>query len=232
MAKSNNSLIIYSKDEIAEMLGDLPFTDKQLNMLMAPTPSKFIHNRPIPGGGTADFVSGHYVMNVLNYVTAFQWNFEVLDEKIAFGQIIVRGQLSYPKKDGTMIIKTQYGRANIKYPKGVTWQSQNAAPLDYGNDFKAATTDALKKCASLAGVAWDIYGSEDIKQMKIADIPEPPKPLVPFEDIKMVVDVRLANMTAPDKLRFLKAQIGTINDKNLTQAQYEILYENLPKKKA
>ena len=38
--------------------------------------------------------------------------------------------------------------------------------LDYGNDLKAAATDALKKCASELGIASDIYGSEEFKEIK------------------------------------------------------------------
>lgn len=232
MSKKDGSLIVFSKEEVSKMLGDLPFTETQLNMLMAPTPKKFIRNRPIAGGGTADFVSGHYVMNLLNYVTAFQWDFEVLEEKIKFGQIIVLGKLTLTGKNGKSVVKTQYGRASIKYPKGRNYRDENADPVDYGNDFKAAATDALKKCASLAGVAWDVYGNEDIAQLKVVDTPaapEPPKPQMPIEDVKFIVDAKLATLSSPDKLRFLKTHVNALNDKSLTEDQYRKLYDNLPR---
>lgn len=37
--------------------------------------------------------------------------------------------------------------------------------LDFGNDLKAASTDALKKCASLLGIASDVYGKSEYKDI-------------------------------------------------------------------
>ena len=42
--------------------------------------------------------------------------------------------------------------------------------LDYGNDLKAATTDALKKCASELGIASDIYGANEFKEIAETDM--------------------------------------------------------------
>ena len=40
-------------------------------------------------------------------------------------------------------------------------------PLDLGNDLKAATTDALKKCASELGIASDIYAPNEFKAIHV-----------------------------------------------------------------
>lgn len=53
----------------------------------------------------------------------------------------------------------QNGRADIKYKKGST------EALDLGNDYKASATDCLKKCASKFGIASDIYGREEFKEI-------------------------------------------------------------------
>jgi predicted glycosyltransferase involved in capsule biosynthesis len=42
-------------------------------------------------------------------------------------------------------------------------------PLDFGNDLKAAATDAFKKCASLLGVASDVYESDEFMEITIVD---------------------------------------------------------------
>jgi isopentenyldiphosphate isomerase len=60
-----------------------------------------------------------------------------------------------------MIVKEQFGRADVKFKKGTE------IPIDYGNDLKAASTDALKKCASELGIASDIYGKNEFKEIKV-----------------------------------------------------------------
>ena len=40
-------------------------------------------------------------------------------------------------------------------------------PLDLGNDFKAATSDALKKCASLFGIGADVYEASEFQEIEI-----------------------------------------------------------------
>ena len=42
--------------------------------------------------------------------------------------------------------------------------------MDLGNDLKAATTDALKKCASELGIASDIYAPNEFKSIYV--VPE------------------------------------------------------------
>jgi len=90
------------------------------------------------------------------------WNFEVLEHGKEGGQVWVLGKLTINTNKGE-IIKTQFGRADIKIWKG----TKN--PLDYGNDLKAAATDSLKKCASELGIASDIYGQEEFKEIQGVD---------------------------------------------------------------
>jgi hypothetical protein len=51
-------------------------------------------------------------------------------------------------------------------------KSNPRQPLDYANDLKAAATDALKKCASEIGIANDIYGKNEFREIS-SETPTP-----------------------------------------------------------
>ncbi len=133
--------------------------EKQVLRILAKTPEQHIYTRPGKGGGTFKYVTGSYIEKVLNYTFGWNWDFEVVShgkegvQVWVLGKLIVRGNTP-----GQQIVKTQFGRADIKMKKGTS------TPLDYGNDLKAATTDALKKCASLLGIASDVYGVTEFKE--------------------------------------------------------------------
>ena len=59
------------------------------------------------------------------------------------------------------IVKTQFGCKEIMMRKGTN------EPLNLGNDFKSATTDALKKCSAEIGIAGDIYGKDEFKEIDV-----------------------------------------------------------------
>ena len=133
-----------------------PITQAQLLLILQKTPTKHIYKRPGKGGGQWDFVTGVYVKKVLNHVFGWLWNFEVKEHGKEGNQVWVLGRLTVSNNEGKpMIIKEQFGRADIKCKKGTE------IPMDYGNDLKAASTDSLKKCASELGIASDIYGKNE-----------------------------------------------------------------------
>ena len=134
----------------------------QLNFLFKKTPESHKYKRPAKGGGEWEYVTGVYVKKVLNLMFGWNWDFEVkqFDMNIQCKQAIVLGKLTV--RTGTQtIIKEQFGRADIKFKK------DGSSPLDLGNDMKAATTDALKKCASELGIASDIYGANEFKAIQV-----------------------------------------------------------------
>ena len=79
-------------------------------------------------------------------------------------EVKVRGTLTV-RMDGRAITKTQYGCQPIEMKRDGT------APVSIGDAYKGAATDAMKKCASLLGIALDLYDS-DYKPEKYAE-PEP-----------------------------------------------------------
>lgn len=151
-----------------------PLEQSQVLRLFSRTPKSYIKKRPAKGGGEWEYVSGAYVQKVLNYVFGFLWNFEIVHEEVQGDQITVRGRLTINRmKDGgdivQLFVKEQYGRADIKYKKDSKFM------LDYGNDKKAAATDALKKCASMLGIASDIYAKEEFRDIKVDEAPPTPQ---------------------------------------------------------
>lgn len=160
-------LPVPSSQELAEPMRDgkkltIPSTwisSPQLVKILQVTPKAHVYKRKGRGGQMFDYVTGSYVTKALNYIFGWNWDFEVVEHGVQGDQIWVKGKLTVRgNKPGEMIVKTQFGRADIKFMKGTNKH------VDFGNDLKAASTDAMKKCASMLGIASDIYGKADYKQ--------------------------------------------------------------------
>lgn len=132
----------------------------QLQVLLKRTPAVYVKERPAKGGGKWKFVSGGYVKKVLNMMFGWDWDFEIVSEMVQFNQVIVKGKLTC-RSNGTQIVKMQFGKKDVVFKRGTT------DPLDIGNDFKAATTDALKKCAAELGIAADVYNADEFREINI-----------------------------------------------------------------
>ena len=156
-----NTTVTLTKQDLKKAK-DLILTDKQLNMILGKTPEKYIKKRPGKGGKEWDYVDVAYITKCLNLMFGWDWDFEIMDEKILDKQVIVKGKLTC-RSSAKSITKMQYGRKDIAFLKNST------EPLDLGNDLKSAASDSLKKCASLIGIASDIYGGEDFKEVKVID---------------------------------------------------------------
>jgi len=145
MADEERALTIYDaldKEAVKEAI---------TNLLRGKTPIKYIKERDARGGGKVKYVETYYVVDQLNKLFGFRWNFEVLDEKSNDIEVIVKGRLTAYGGDEHSIVKEQFGQ--VDRLKGV--------PL--GDQKKAATSDCLKKCASLFGIALDIYWGKELE---------------------------------------------------------------------
>lgn len=184
--EKKNEIATISKDELSKVKDNLLNTE-QLNFLFAKTPDKHIYERPAKGGGKWKYVTGVRVKKVLNLM--FGWNWDFIIDKFEINmeakQVIVLGKLVV-RTGGQEIIKTQFGRADIKFKtetrkdeKGNIIKELNQFnemkpkkfptnnPLDLGNDLKASATDSLKKCASEFGIASDVYAPNEFKEIHI-----------------------------------------------------------------
>lgn len=170
MSKENKNvagLALIKPSEIAKVENNA-LNAFQLQTLLKRTPKAYVRERPAKGGGKWKFVSGGYVKKVLNLMFGWDWDFEVVSEQVAFGQVIIKGKLTC-RSNGKEIVKMQFGKKEIVFKKGTQ------DPLDIGNDFKAATTDALKKCAAELGIAADIYNADEFREV-LLDLSEEETP--------------------------------------------------------
>ena len=149
----------YTQAELS-LANDNSLNAKQLQLLLKKTPAQYVRQRPAKGGGVWHYVSGAYVRKVLNLMFGWDWDFEVLSEMVQGNQVIVKGKLTC-RVNGKSIVKTQFGCKEIMMRKGTN------EPLNLGNDFKSATTDALKKCSAEIGIAGDIYGKDEFKEIDV-----------------------------------------------------------------
>jgi hypothetical protein len=123
-------------------------------LLEEKTPSKYIKKRKGRGGMELDYVETGYIIKRLNEVFNGMWDFEILDQQVGKDHIWVKGRITVKFMDGRgnlqFITKTQFGGSDVK-------RTTQGYVIDVGDDLKSAGSDALKKCASLLGVAQDVY---------------------------------------------------------------------------
>lgn len=156
--------------ELSKLLKvDTALSEDQIQKFFTATPRDKIKSRPAKGGGQWDYVSGSYVTQVLNSLFGFNWSFEIvtsMEEALAVartGSVVVQGKLKVKIGD-EWITKEQYGRKEVAFKKDT-----DKEPLDFGNDMKAAATDAKKKCASELGLFADVYAQEDFFEAQVID---------------------------------------------------------------
>lgn len=164
----NNELALISADDLS-LVENNNLNPSQLALILKKTPQQYIKKRPAKGGGEWEYVTGGYVKKCLNLMFGWDWDFEIIEYKIIFGEAIVKGKLTC-RSNGKTIVKMQFGNKDIvykkQYPEEIS-KGLERIPLSIGNDLKSASTDCLKKCASEIGIASDIYNKEDFKEVKV-----------------------------------------------------------------
>lgn len=139
----------------AIMIRAVELAPKQSQAVQQPTPAMFVKEKPGRGGKKVTYVETVYVVSRLNAsFSPAGWDFEVLEqgqsqratENNSEGEVWVRGKLTIiDHKNGYKASRTQYGQHPI----------HKNVPV--GDAFKSAASDCLKKCASLFGIAHDVY---------------------------------------------------------------------------
>jgi len=157
----------------------------QLKQLLKKTPAQYVKSRPAKGGGQWSYVTGGYIKKVLNIMFGWDWDFEIVSENIYLEakEVVVKGRLTC-RTNGKTIVKMQYGN------KDIMCRRDTGVPLSIGNDFKAAATDALKKCAAEIGIAADIYNAEDFMEINVTT-----NSASKLEQLKELLDEKAMDLT-------------------------------------
>ena len=102
-------------------------------------------------GHILDYVEGHVVTSRLNEAFDGNWTFEIVKYRILkdTDEVLVLGKLT---AEG--VTKMAFGSKQVEKNK------DTKAIISLGDDLKAASTDALKKAASLFGVGLYLYSDQ------------------------------------------------------------------------
>lgn len=134
------------------------------DILQRPFLATEIRQRQGGNGHMLDYVEGHSVIARLNDAFEGVWSFEVVDYGIDedHDEVRVLGKLLAEN-----VVKMQFGSSAITRTKG------DSRAVAIADDLKAAATDALKKCATLFGVALSLYGGKHEVRNQPAPHPDP-----------------------------------------------------------
>lgn len=125
------------------------FNEAQQAILTQQTPEYAILKREGPRGKTLSYVEHGWVTEQLNLAFKWNWSWEIKEAMLLPNdqdpnEVCVLGRLTVHSPKGD-IVKMQFGSAKMK--QGIT----------IGARFKAASSDGLKKAASLLGLALDLH---------------------------------------------------------------------------
>ncbi len=120
-------------------------------LLCRPFPPDAIRERPGSRGTTVAYVTVDAVIDRLNEGLAGVWTFEVVRHDVTEREVVVLGRLTAA---GTS--KMAFGGSSITV-------DENGRTVSVADDLKAASSDALKKAASLLGVGVEFYRGSQTK---------------------------------------------------------------------
>ena len=185
----NNAIAIRDNDDMAPQGRQI---DALRQIAEQATPRAEIRWRQGRGGKQLPYTDTAYVIRTLNNAFGFNWDFETdQGELLCKGdvpfEVKVRGKLTV-RLGGESVTKMQYGCQPIEFLR------DGSAPVSLGDCYKGAASDALKKCASLLGVALDLYDSDSeihgnggnrgqaAPKPKTAEVPKPAPPSMGLAD--------------------------------------------------
>jgi hypothetical protein len=122
------------------------------DILTRPFEAAQIKRRQGHHGKEVAYVDVAAVITRLNEAFDHEWTFEVTSHEIQENEVIVVGRLT-----ACGITKMHFGGSSITLDR-------EGRVVSIADDLKAAASDAIKKCASLLGVALEMYGGASERQ--------------------------------------------------------------------
>ena len=148
----------------------MPLTQQAKTVIERPLPKDKIKQRPGKAGMTFDFVTPDFIINLLNEAFDYRWNTDVFHQSMYGDTAVVGLNLTVWDAEGNAINKAQFGSCDVGRGMGP------------GEAFKGAASDAMKKTATLLGVALELYSDDDASKQKFqkpavpSRAPAPPAP--------------------------------------------------------
>jgi hypothetical protein len=113
------------------------------------------HHQRKQAGVDLTYITGEQCIGRLNDVLGVGgWSFRVINQGTTEVEAWVLGELTATFNDGT-VIRQQYGNQDLMRGQRAT-----------GDLYKSAATDALKKCATLIGVATYLYDADERREVE------------------------------------------------------------------
>lgn len=189
------------------------FSEREESLIKRVTPKEHTEEKT-ENGKKVRFVKGNYVKQVLNELFDYDWQETIIGKEFFATPtpcVIVHLRLTANTENGKQLFKEQFGGAYVE------------KNLPYA--YKAAATDALKKCASEIGLFADVYTEEKTPE------PLPDDPLAIIEMMKRECIELEISFTKADEKFFHK----TVTDKvigNYEKCMYKLqTYIDKTKKK-
>ena len=149
-----------------------PFSEiNALNAIQSPTNPQWVKTRNIKGSNLS-YVSGDLVIRLLNKAFKYRWSFEIKETKVVESADRVFKNRNTGQETITPQNPVVQTLGRLTVPGWGVREQWGAQPIIGGQDiqehaFKASATDALKKCASMFGIALDLYGTEGMVDLAV-----------------------------------------------------------------
>jgi len=117
--------------------------------LEAPFPAELVKTRPGAFGDQLNYIEAVHYIRRLNQAYDGGWSFEIVSHQVEKKEVFVVGKLL-----AAGVIKMAFGSSDI------TRRKDDGEIVCLGDDLKAASTDALKKAASLLGLGLSLYDEQ------------------------------------------------------------------------
>jgi hypothetical protein len=145
----------------------MPLTRIAKELIERPLPKEKIKQRPGKAGMTYDYVTPDFVIGLLNVAFDYRWSTRIVSHAVYDGTAVVGLELTVYDAEGVPIVKQQFGSCEPKKGMGP------------GEAFKSAASDALKKAATLLGVALELYQDDETPAESGFKKPTVPAPSAP-----------------------------------------------------
>ena len=192
------------------------------DVLTRPFSPEQIKQRQGKAGKILSYVETHAVIARLNE-GCDAWSFEIVEHQILDDEVVVVAKLA---ADG--IVKMSFGGSSLT-------RDRDGRLVSVADDLKAAGSDALKKAASLLGVALHLYGgSEEQPVQQRAAVPAPASPndrltgrqLSAIQSVARRQNIRRDHLADMLEERFNKTEIAHLSRREASSLLSELTAAN------